>query len=52
MHISLPFGALYGHLVIYWQFGMLPPVLVQCDKKNLATLAGMARRFHFLLIDL
>jgi hypothetical protein len=28
----------YDHLVILWYFGIFSPVLVYCDKKNLATL--------------
>jgi hypothetical protein len=30
-------GIFYANFVIWWQFGMLPPVLVYQIKKNLAT---------------
>jgi hypothetical protein len=36
-NILQQFGTFYGHLVIQWQFGIFPPVLVYCHKKNLAT---------------
>jgi hypothetical protein len=37
-NILRPLGIYYGHLVMLWQFGIFFPVLVYCDKKNLATL--------------
>jgi hypothetical protein len=46
-----PFGMFYGHGVflmaiwyICWPFGIFFPVLVCCNKKNLATLLVTARR--------
>jgi hypothetical protein len=36
--ILWPFGTVYGHLVIKWQFGIFSPVLVYCVWKNPATL--------------
>jgi hypothetical protein len=35
--IFRPFGIVYGHLVYFPRFGYILPVLVCCDKKNLAT---------------
>jgi hypothetical protein len=32
------FGTFYGHLVIWWQFGIFSLILVYCVKTNLATL--------------
>jgi hypothetical protein len=32
------FGKFCGHLVILWQFGIFPRVLVYCAKKNLTIL--------------
>jgi hypothetical protein len=45
LNILKPFGLFYGHLIyfvtiwnILWLFAIFFPVLVCCDKKNLATL--------------
>jgi hypothetical protein len=43
LNILRPFGTLYGHLVILWQFDIFSHVLVYCVEKNLATLVGMMR---------
>jgi hypothetical protein len=37
-NILWSFGIFYGHLVMLWKFGVFPLVLVNCVKKNLATL--------------
>jgi hypothetical protein len=34
--ILQPFSTFNGHLIIYWQFGIFPIILVFCVKKNLA----------------
>jgi hypothetical protein len=55
-HILDPFGLFYGHWkyfmaiwYILWSFGIFPPVLVSCTKKNLATLRGTA--FYRVIVD-
>jgi hypothetical protein len=45
LYIIWPFGILYGHLVILWQFGMFSPVLVYCVKKKICLFAY--ERFKF-----
>jgi hypothetical protein len=37
-YILLPFGIVYGHLVYFLVIWYIFPVLVRCNKKNLATL--------------
>jgi hypothetical protein len=39
-------GIFYGHLVILWQFGIVPPPLVHCVAKNLATLTSRGRFYE------
>jgi hypothetical protein len=42
-NILRAFGVFYGHLLIFWSFGITSPVLVYCPKKNLATLDKIIR---------
>jgi hypothetical protein len=39
MYVLRPFGTFNGNLIVYLKFGIFPPVLVYCVKKNLATLS-------------
>jgi hypothetical protein len=48
-NILRPFGtSLNGHLVIMWSFGKFSPILVNCIKKNLATLQLWKRNLRLI----
>jgi hypothetical protein len=47
-NILQSFCIFYSHLVMLWLFGIFSPIMVNCVKKNLATLAleaGLAAEF-------
>jgi hypothetical protein len=50
-NILRPLGICYGHLVIFWIFGIFSPGLVYCVKKNLATLAADAVFMYSLQLN-